>query len=96
MTNSAHPQLTRQLRSKLLHGRCVCAQPVRRRAAKAGAKAKIGNRTFHAAGVTAYLKNGGTLERAQLIANHERPPTTKLHDRRKEEISVRRGGEECD
>ena len=36
----------------------------------------------------AYLKNSGTLETAQHIANHESPRTTKLYDRRQEEISL--------
>jgi integrase/recombinase XerD len=34
------------------------------------------------------LKNNGTLEAAQQIANHESPRTTKLYDRRDEEISL--------
>ena len=33
--------------------------------------------TFRATGITAYLLNGGTLERAQRIAAHESPRTTK-------------------
>ena len=37
--------------------------------------------TFRATGITAYLLNGGTLERAQAIAAHESPRTTKLYDR---------------
>jgi integrase/recombinase XerD len=43
---------------------------------------------FRATGITAYLKNNGTLEAAQQIANHESPRTTKLYDRRDEEISL--------
>lgn len=58
------------------------------RAGQAGVKTKIGNHTFRATGITAYLKNGGTLEMAQHIANHELPRTTKLYDRRVEEISL--------
>ncbi len=60
---------------------------IRRRAAHAGIKTLIGNHTFRATGITAYLKNGGSLEMAQHIANHESPRTTKLYDRRVEEIS---------
>lgn len=41
-----------------------------------------------ATGITAYLKNNGTLEAAQHIANHESPRTTKLYDRRQDEISL--------
>lgn len=61
---------------------------IRRRAKQAGIKTKIGNHTFRATGITAYLKNGGTLEMAQHIAAHESPRTTKLYDRRMEEISL--------
>jgi integrase len=54
----------------------------------AGIKTRIGNHTFRATGITAYLKNKGTLETAQHIANHESPRTTKLYDRRQDEISL--------
>ncbi|MBM3758182.1 MAG: hypothetical protein FJW38_29930 [Acidobacteria bacterium] len=37
--------------------------------------------TFRATGITAYLENGGTLEKAQAIAAHASPRTTKLYDR---------------
>lgn len=59
-----------------------------RRASKAGIETKIGNHTFRATGITAYLKNGGNLETAQHIAGHESPRTTKLYDRRQDEISL--------
>jgi hypothetical protein len=49
-------------------------------------KTRIGNHTFRATGITAYLKNSGTLEIAQHIANYESPRTTKLYDRRQDEI----------
>jgi integrase len=61
---------------------------IQRRAAAAGIKTRIGNHTFRATGITAYLKNKGTLEAAQHIANHESPRTTKLYDRKAEEISL--------
>jgi len=44
--------------------------------------------TFRATGITAYLKNKGTLEAAQYISIHESPRTTKLYDRRQDEISL--------
>jgi len=37
----------------------------------------FGNHTLRALAITAYLKNGGKLEVAQQIANHESPRTTK-------------------
>jgi len=61
---------------------------IQRQAAAAGIATKIGNHTFRATGITAYLKNGGTLEHAQTIANHSSPRTTKLYDRRSDEISL--------
>jgi integrase/recombinase XerD len=61
---------------------------IQRHAAAAGIKTKIGNHTFRATGITAYLKNKGTLEHAQTLANHASPRTTKLYDRRSDEISL--------
>jgi len=61
---------------------------VRRRAAGAGIKTKIGNHTFRATGITAYLKNGGKLEVAQQMAAHESARTTGLYDRREDDISL--------
>ncbi len=43
---------------------------VRRRALAAGIGTRIGNHSFRATGITAYLKNGGTLENAAAMANH--------------------------
>jgi site-specific recombinase XerD len=56
---------------------------VRRRAAAAGIATKIGNHTFQATGITAYLKNGGSLENAAAMANHASTRTTQLYDRRR-------------
>jgi site-specific recombinase XerD len=60
---------------------------IRRRAAAAGIQAPIGNHSFRATGITAYLSNGGTLEHAQEMAAHESPRTTKLYDRTKERLT---------
>jgi integrase len=61
---------------------------VKGRARAAGLDDSIGNHTFRASGITAYLLNGGTLEHAQQIAAHSSPRTTKLHDRTKDEITL--------
>ena len=53
-----------------------------------GARRAANCHIFRAAGITAYLLNGGTLERAQSIAAHESPRTTKLYDRTSDEITV--------
>jgi len=60
---------------------------IRRRATAAGIQAPIGNHTFRATSITAYLSNGGALEYAQLMAAHESPRTTKLYDRTKEQLT---------
>ena len=61
---------------------------IRRRAAAADIATKIGNHTFRATGITAYLKNGGTLEKAADMANHASTRTTQLYDRRRDDVSL--------
>jgi site-specific recombinase XerD len=60
---------------------------IRKRAAAVGIYAPIGNHSFRATGITAYLSNGGALEHAQEMAAHESPRTTKLYDRTKERLT---------
>ena len=60
---------------------------IKRRAEAAGLPYSTCCHTFRATGITTYLQNGGTLEHAQTIANHESPRTTKLYDRTSEELS---------
>jgi integrase len=59
-----------------------------RRAVAAGIATKIGNHTFRATGITAYLQNGGTLENAAAMANHASTRATQLYDRRHDAISL--------
>jgi site-specific recombinase XerD len=59
-----------------------------RRAAGAGIATKLGNHSFRATGITAYLKNGGTLEKAAAMANHASTRTTQFYDRRRDELSL--------
>ena len=61
---------------------------IRRRAASAGIETKIRNHTLRATGITAYLENGGTLEKAAAMANHASTRTTQLYDRRRDEVSL--------
>ena len=44
--------------------------------------------TFRATGITAYLENGGTIEKAQAIAAHASPRTTKLYDRTSDVLTL--------
>jgi integrase len=53
---------------------------IRRRAAAVGIATKLGNHTFRATGITAYLKNGGMLEKAAAMADHASTRTTQLYD----------------
>ncbi len=59
---------------------------IRRCALAAGIATKVGNHSFRATGITAYLKNGGTLEKAVSMANHASTRTTQLYDRRRDEV----------
>jgi integrase len=69
---------------------------IQRRAKSGGITTRVGNHTFRATGVTAFLKNGGTLERAAQMANHASTRTTQLYDRRAEEVTLdERGANSC-
>ena len=46
---------------------------IRRRAVAAEVHAPIGNHSFRATGITAYLSNGGALEHAQEMATAQVP-----------------------
>jgi site-specific recombinase XerD len=60
-----------------------------RRSAAAGIATKVGNHSFRATGITAYLKNGrSSLEKAAAMANHASTRTTQLYDRRHDEINL--------
>jgi len=61
---------------------------IRRRAKDAGVETAIGCHTWRATGITDYLENGGTIEKAHAIADHESPRTTKLYDRTSDEITL--------
>jgi site-specific recombinase XerD len=79
-------------RTRQLSDRGMCQQDVhgmiRRRAKEAGIETLIGCHTFRATGITTYLLNGGTLEKAQYMAAHESSRTTGLYDRRKDEVTL--------
>lgn len=61
---------------------------IRRRAAAAGIATLVGNHSFRATGITELLRNGGKLEDAQWMANHESARTTGLYDRRDDDVSL--------
>lgn len=53
---------------------------IKRRARAAGLGNSTSCHSFRATGITVYLDGGGTVEKAQQIASHESPRTTKLYD----------------
>lgn len=65
---------------------------IKRRARDAGFSPTLSRticcHTMRATGITVYLENGGTVENAQQIAAHESPRTTKLYDRRSDQVSL--------
>lgn len=71
---------TRKLSDRPLYQTDVHAM-IRRRLSAVGINAPVGCHSFRATGITVYLENGGTLERAQKMAAHASPRTTKLYDR---------------
>jgi len=66
-------------------GERLCDDPLAR--GGAGIATRLGNHSFRATGITAYLKNG-TLEKAAAMANHGSTGTTQLYDRRRDEVSL--------
>lgn len=61
---------------------------IRRRAKDANVRTKCCCHSFRATGITEYLRNGGKLEVAQQMANHESARTTGLYDRRNDQVSL--------
>lgn len=61
---------------------------IRKRALRANIETKVGNHTFRATGITANLKNNGTLEKAANMAKHFSTRTTQLYDRRNDDITL--------
>ena len=77
----------RELSLNRLHRNDVLRM-IKRRANKVGIPTCIGCHTFRATGITAYLSNGGSVEHAQRIANHDSIRSTKLYDRTSDEVSL--------
>ena len=61
---------------------------IQRRKKFAGLDTAICNHTFRATGITAYLSNGGTIERAAIIAGHASVKTTQIYDRRSDDVTL--------
>jgi integrase len=61
---------------------------INRRARAAGISARLSNHSFRASGITAYLENGGVLEKAAAMAAHASTRTTQLYDRRNDQPTL--------
>ena len=77
---------TREFSDRALTQREALAM-IGRRLKAAGIDAPAGCHSFRATGITVYMENGGTLERAQKMAAHSSPRTTKLYDRTADKVS---------
>jgi integrase/recombinase XerC len=66
----------------------IAWEMLQRRAKAAGICTRVCNHTFRATGITTYLKNGGTIERAATMANHSSTRTTQLYDRRPDDVTL--------
>ncbi len=78
---------TKQLSEKRM-SRHAALKMIQRRGKKAGILTAICCHSFRATGITNYLEHGGTLEKAQQMAAHESPKTTKLYDRTSDAITL--------
>jgi site-specific recombinase XerD len=61
---------------------------IKRRVEAAGLPNNISCHTFRATGITEYLRNGGTVEKAAQIAAHESTRTTQLYNRTDDELTL--------
>ena len=61
---------------------------IKRRANQAGLPETTTCHTFRATGITTYLENGGSIEKAQCMAGHADPKTTGLYDRTSDKVSL--------
>lgn len=61
---------------------------IRRRVKQTDIRTKAGCHSFRATGITCYLEGKGTLEKAQQMAAHASPRTTKLYDRTNDQITL--------
>ncbi|MFM7319406.1 MAG: tyrosine-type recombinase/integrase [bacterium] len=68
--------------------RFAALRMVQRRAKQVGITTEVCCHSFRATGITNYLEHGGTLEKAQQMANHESPKTTKIYDRTNDAVTL--------
>lgn len=86
-TERSGKKLLRPLSSKPM-SQPMTWEMIQRRKTAAGIETAVCNHTFRATGITAYLSNGGTIERAATIAGHASTRTTQLYDRRPDDVTL--------
>ncbi|MDB4614304.1 tyrosine-type recombinase/integrase [bacterium] len=77
----------RELTENRMH-RNDALRMIKRRACHAGVNPQICCHTFRATGITEYMRNGGTLERAQHMAAHASSKTTNMYNRVNDEVTL--------
>jgi site-specific recombinase XerD len=77
----------RELTENRMHRNDVLRM-IKRRARHAGVNPQICCHTFRATGITEYMRNGGTLERAQHMAAHASSKTTNMYNRVSDEVTL--------
>ena len=81
------PKILRPLSGKPMT-QAMTWEMIQRRKKAAGLDTAICNHTFRATGITAYLSNGGAIERAAIIAGHASVKTTQIYDRRSDDVTL--------
>lgn len=77
----------RELTENRMH-RNDALRMIKRRARKANLSPLICCHTFRATGITEYMRNGGTLEKAQQMAAHASSKTTNLYNRVSDAVTL--------
>ena len=77
----------RELTARRIH-RNDALRMIKRRAIEAGVSPRICCHTFRATGITEYMRNGGTLEKAQQMAAHASSRTTNMYNRVADEVTL--------
>ena len=78
---------TGRLTDRRMH-RLDVLRMIQRRVRDAGIATALSCHSFRATGITVYLKRGGLLEHAQRMAAHASAKTTKLYDRREDQVTL--------
>ena len=78
---------TGRLTDRRMH-RLDALRMIKRRTRGAGIATALSCPSFRATGITIYLKRGGLLEHAQKMAAHASAKTTKLYDRREDQVTL--------